>query len=317
MLIVLLHVLWYAREAEVVYVNGLEMPAVLGSRLSKKPAVLKVVGDFAWEYAVRHGWTNDGIDHFQSSRYGRKVELVRTIEHWYAKNVERVITPSFYLKSIVTGWGVPTDRISVVYNALTSRFDGSITVDEARRKIGLEGTLVLTVARLYKWKNIDVLIKLVPDLPPDSKLVIVGDGPEENYLKGLAKEMGIADRVIFVGRIPQAQVALYLRAADVFVLNTRYEGLSHTILECMDVGIPVVATAVGGNVELIEDGVNGFLVPVDDLKQIVSAVRKLLYDRKVRESFVQRSKEKVKDASWEKLVDTTVGILEQVARCAK
>ena len=312
MLMVLLWVLWYARRAEVVYVNGLELPGVLGSTLMRKPAALKVVGDFAWEYAVRHGWTNDGIDHFQSARYGRKVELVRRLEHWYARHVSRVITPSFYLKGIVAGWGVAPERISVVYNALTSRFDGAVSREEARRLVGLDGTLVLTVARLYKWKNVDVLIKLVPDLPPESKLVIVGDGPEEPFLKGLADELGVADRVVFVGRVPQERVALYLRAADVFVLNTRYEGLSHTILECMDVGIPVVATAVGGNMELIEDGVNGFLVPVDDRRQIVSAVRKLLYDRRVRESFVERSKEKVKDSSWDRLMDTTVGILEQV-----
>lgn len=316
LLIVLLWTVWYARKADVVYVNGLELPGVLGSRLVRKPAALKVVGDFAWEYAVRHGWTNDSIDHFQSARYGKKVELVRKLEHWYARNVDQVITPSFYLKSIVAGWGVPPERISVVYNALTSRFDGTVSREEARRRVGLDGTLVLTVARLYKWKNIDVLIKLVPDLPPESKLVIVGDGPEEAYLKRLAAEVGVADRVVFVGRVPQAQVALYLRAADVFVLNTRYEGLSHTILECMDVGIPVVATAVGGNMELIENGVNGFLVPVDDRRRIVSAVRKLLYDRTVQESFVQQSKERVKDSSWDKLVDTVTGVLEQVARGA-
>jgi len=316
LLMVLWWVLWYSRNVDVVYVNGLELPGVLGSKLMRKPAALKVVGDFAWEYAVRHSWTNEGIDEFQTKRFSRKVELVRRIEHWYAQNVARVITPSFYLKGIVTGWGVPPQRVSVVYNALVKRFDGSISREEACKSVGLSGTLVLTVARLYKWKNIDVLISLVPDLPPESKLVIVGGGPEEAHLKGLAAELGVADRVVFVGSVPQAQVALYLRAADVFVLNTRYEGLSHTILECMDTGLPVVATAVGGNMELIEDGFNGFLVQVDDRKQIISAVRKVLYDQNVRESFIVRSKEKVKDASWDKLVDTTVGILEQVARGA-
>jgi glycosyltransferase involved in cell wall biosynthesis len=314
LLIVLWWVLWYAPRADIVYVNGLELPAVLGSKLMRKPSALKVVGDFAWEYAVRHSWTNEGIDEFQAKSFSRKVELVRRIERWYAQSVARVITPSFYLKSIVTGWGVPPQRVSVVYNALVKRFDGSISREEARKAVGLSGTLVVTVARLYKWKNIDVLISLVPDLPPESKLVIVGGGPEEDYLKGLANDLGVSDRVVFVGSVPQSQVALYLRACDVFVLNTRYEGLSHTILECMDTGIPVVATAVGGNMELVEDGFNGFLVKVDDRKQIVSAVRKVLYDPNVRESFIARSKERVKDASWDRLVDTTVGILEQVAR---
>jgi glycosyltransferase involved in cell wall biosynthesis len=312
MLIVLLWVMWYARRAELVYVNGLEFPGVLGAKLVDRPSALKLVGDFAWEYAVRHSWTNDGIDEFQSRRYGWKVELVRRIEHWYARNVDRVITPSLYLKSIVMGWGVPAERISVVYNAMTSRFDGTVSAEEARRAVGLEGTLVLTVARLAKWKNVDLLIKLVPDLPAEAKLVIVGDGPEEEALKSLAGELEVAERVVFVGRVPQQRVALYMRAADVFVLNTRYEGLSHTILEAMDVGLPVVATAVGGNMELIEDGENGFLVEVDNREQFVSAVGKLLSDNTLREDFIQRSKERVRDSSWDRLVEATLGVLEQV-----
>ena len=314
MLVVLLWVMWYARDADLVYVNGLEFPGILGSRLMGKPSVLKVVGDFAWEYAIRHDWTEDGIDRFQRARYGFKVELVRRIEKWYARKVDRVITPSFYLKRIVAGWGVPPDRITVLYNALVSRFDDSVLRDDARAAIGLDGTLVLTVARLYKWKNIDTLIKLVPALPPESRLVIVGDGPEEASLKALAAETGVADRVVFVGSVPQAKVALYLRACDVFVLNTRYEGLSHTLLECMDVGIPVVATAVGGNMELVEDGVNGFLVPVDGRKEILSAVEQLLGDPELREAFIQRSKERVKASSWDRLVDDTVSVLDKVSR---
>jgi glycosyltransferase involved in cell wall biosynthesis len=89
LLIVLWWVMWYARNVDVVYVNGLELPGVLGSKLMRKPAALKVVGDFAWEYAVRHSWTNEGIDEFQVKRFSRKVELVRRIEHWYAQNVAR------------------------------------------------------------------------------------------------------------------------------------------------------------------------------------------------------------------------------------
>lgn len=314
MLIVLVWVIWYARRADVVYVNGLEAPGILGARLMGKPSVLKVVGDFAWEYAVRHGWTDDGIDHFQTARYGFKVELVRRIEQWYSHNVNRVITPSLYLKRIVTGWGVPPERISVLYNALVGRADPALSREEARREVGLDGTLILNVARLYKWKNIDTLIELVPDLPPGARLVIVGDGPEDGALKELAARSGVADRVVFVGSVPQSRVALYLRACDVFVLNTRYEGLSHTILECMDAGIPVVATAVGGNMELVEDGVNGFLVPVDGREEIVAAVTRLLEDAELRDAFIRRSRERVKDSSWDRLVDDTLGVLEQVQR---
>lgn len=313
MLLVLLEVVRQAREADVVYVNGLELPGVLGPRLLGKPAVLKVVGDFAWEYAVRHGWTDDGIDFFQTHRYGWKVEAVRRIQQWYARNVARVVTPSLYLKGVVAGWRVPPDRISVLHNALVSRFDHRITREDARAAVGLSGALVLCVARLYRWKKLDTLIRLAPRLPRGSKLVIVGDGPEEDSLRALAVGLGLADRVVFAGRVPQERVSLYMRACDVFVLNTRYEGLSHTLLEAMDVGIPIVATAVGGNLELIENGVNGFLVEVDDSEAILTSVRRLLEDQELRETFVSRSKESVRDSSWDRLVDMTEAVLAQVA----
>ena len=99
-----------------------------------------------------------------------------------------------------------------------------------------------------------MLIRLVPDLPRGEQAGDRGGRPGGGGAEGLAAELEVADRVVFVGRVAQRDVALYLRAADVFVLNTRYEGLSHTILEAMDVGLPVVATAVGGNMELVEDG---------------------------------------------------------------
>ena len=101
----------------------------------------------------------------------------------------------------------------------------------------------------------------------------MGDGPEEDALKALHRgDWAWRTGSSSSGASPRRRWRSTCEACDVFVLNTRYEGLSHTLLECMDAGIPVVATAVGGNMELVEDGVNGFLVPVDDREEIVAAV---------------------------------------------
>ena len=104
----------------------------------------------------------------------------------------------------------------------------------------------MTCARLYPWKNLEFLIRLVPDLPSDVTLVIVGDGPEREQLEREAVAAGVPERVYFAGSVSQATVQQYLQAADVFALHTRYEGLSHVMLEAMHAGTPIVASDVGG-----------------------------------------------------------------------
>ena len=99
-----------ARGADVLYVQGLagpEMVAVGVGRLLGKPVALKIVGDNAWEYAIRKGLTDDGIDAFQRQPYGPRLRAVRALVHGYARQVSRLIVPSEYLKGIVRGWGVP------------------------------------------------------------------------------------------------------------------------------------------------------------------------------------------------------------------
>ena len=99
-----------ARASDALYVQGLagpEMVAVFVGRLLGKPVALKIVGDNAWEYAIRKGLTNDGIDPFQTARYPMRLSLVRALVRGYARLVTRLIVPSEYLAGIVRGWGVP------------------------------------------------------------------------------------------------------------------------------------------------------------------------------------------------------------------
>src|SRR6202008_5165691 len=100
--------------------------------------------------------------------------------------------------------------------------------------------------------------------------------------KALAAELGLSARVHFLGNRPYAEIPLFVRAAEVFVLNSTYEGLSHTLLEVCALGTPAVATDIGGNPEVIEHGENGLLVPVHDPAELARAIERLLGDPELR-----------------------------------
>ena len=305
--------LW-ALRSDIVYVNGLELPAVLGGAAAFKPRILKVVGDFAWEYATRQLWTSDAIDEFQTRRYATKVELVRFAQMLYCKFATRVVVPSLYLRGLVGGWGVPPRKVVVINNALTGSPEIRIGPDELRRSVGVDGPMVLTVARLYSWKKIDDLIRMSLSFGPDATLVIAGDGPERGFLECLAKTEGARSK--FIGAVPQADVYSYLAAADVFVLNTSYEGMSHVLLEARWAGAKIVTTTVGGNLEILEDRINSLLVNYGDHEAMIQAVRALLSDRSLGCRLSNAARQGLAKYRWDRLVEETVSLCKATAGIA-
>ena len=102
----------------------------------------------------------------------------------------------------------------------------------------------------------------------------------------------------------------YIKASDVFVLNTGYEGFSHQLLEVMDVGIPLITTKIGGNPEIIKDGENGLLVGYNDEKGLEKSITKLLSDKKYANKLAEEAKKKVKEFSEERMIKETINALE-------
>ena len=109
---------------------------------------------------------------------------------------------------------------------------------------------------------------------PDVSLVIAGSGPEENNIRQKIAARGIAPRVRLAGAISREMLLSYFAAGDVFVLNSGYEGLSHTLLEAVAVGLPVIASRIGGNPEVIGDDARGTLIEYNNLEQLKAAIRK-------------------------------------------
>lgn len=311
------HLFWLAKDCDVVYAQNLisaGFPALLVSKILRKKLVVKIVGDAAWEHGREKGGISDSLDFFQQKKYGWQIEFLRKIQRWVAKNVHKIITPSQYLKKIIVGLGVPPAKIEVIYNAPESILRSGISKEAAKKNIGFggEGDIILSVARLVPWKGILALIEIIPHLlseNPNFRLVVVGDGEEKKNLELRIRNLGLDEKVILAGRIGHERIPLYYKAADIFILNSEYEGLSHVILEAMQFGVPVVASNQGGNPELIQDNFNGFLTEYNNRDQLKEAILRIWRDKNLQEKFIQNSKEKLKEFTWDNLVEKTIKIL--------
>jgi glycosyltransferase involved in cell wall biosynthesis len=185
----------------------------------------------------------------------------------------------------------PADKIEVVYNAVRlDRFEGPAPPG-LRVELGAgERPLVLTPARLDEQKGHDVLLRAAAELPGVA-FAFAGEGPERGRLEALASELGVADRVAFLGR--RDDVPALLAACDVFALPSLYEGSSLAVLEAMAARRAVVSSAIGGTDELIEDGRGGLLVPPGNAEGLREALARVLGDAELRAGFARRARARV------------------------
>jgi len=223
-----------------------------------------------------------------------------------------VIAPSQYLKLIVVGWGVSENKVKVVYNSFKPGRTNVIK-ENAKQRLNLSGEVILSVGRLTPWKGFDLLIDLMPVLlmvNNQFKLVIVGSGPEEKKLKFKIQELKLEDKVILAGSVFMEKMSNYYQAADIFILNSSYEGLSHTLLEALSFGLPVVASNVGGNPEVIEHNQNGLLAEYNNQQQILDSIKKLSSNSGLVERFKQANKEVIKNFSKDKMYKKYLELLK-------
>lgn len=282
-------VLREARDADVVYVNEhLALLHVLAARLRGKPVMIRIMVDGAWEIAHRYGWCGeDDIVTFQTKTYGWKVKLTRSLQkRWWKMSAHIVACSEFLRQILVRNYGVSAEKVQRIYNAYHGPLAESVreTPAQARDALGLrEGRrYLLTICRLMVWKRVDGIIEALKGLPDDVHLLVAGDGDMQGAWEALAQRLGLAERVSFLGSVPHAKIPLYIRAAEVFVLNSEYEGLSHTLLEALNLGTPIVTSDVGGNPEVVVEGENGFLVDPRDTHELRDKIERLLADADLR-----------------------------------
>jgi glycosyltransferase involved in cell wall biosynthesis len=289
-------------------------PAMWVARLLRKPLVLKIVGDYAWEQGVQRFGVTDLLDVFVQDKvvYHDRVMQLKHIQKTVAEHATRIIVPSQYLKHIVTQWGIAEEKITVVYNAHEGSDTEIVSYRKARAELDVHTPTIVTAGRLVPWKGFATLITLMPALIqkiPKLKLMIIGSGPDRDRLEQLIQKEKLYNHVVLCGALPQEELFLHISAADVFVLNTGYEGFSHQLLEVLAIGAPIVTTSVGGNPEVITDGVNGLLVPYDDQVALQRAIETILSDDALSNRFKDEGKQTVSVYTKDRLLQETVTVL--------
>ncbi|MEO1442157.1 MAG: glycosyltransferase family 4 protein [Chloroflexota bacterium] len=297
------------RWADMMYTHS----ALLPLPPTRKPQVIKIVGDQAWERAVNRKWIpqSTDIDHFQVRR--TRHPLVRYLKRTRRRAVVRasgVIVPGDYLKKMVNRWGASASRIQVIYNALPEDHTSPLSRAEARARLGLhaERPIVLCVARLTPWKGVDDFILAMRDVP-DMHLIVAGDGEFRGALEQFAVDIDVAERVSFLGRVPREQVAQYMKAADYVGLYSGYEGLPHVLLESLRAGTPIIASNKGGNPEVVQHEVNGLLVKWDDVEAL-SAALQIAFQPDKRDELAANTHIGIERFDYDRMVNDTATVLK-------
>jgi glycosyltransferase involved in cell wall biosynthesis len=304
-----------ARRHDLLFAPGLPVETAVAALLSGKPYVLKVVGDLAWERARIRGRIGDDLGTFQTRRYAFPTELHRLAQTWAARRAARVIVPSSYLQCIVSAWGVAQARLVVIPNAAPVHLAPEAMNGHKDRAgtVGPRRFRVVTVARLVPWKGIGEVIRGVANLN-GVDLLILGEGPDRPRLEGIAR--AVQCRAHFAGQVPHSEVFATLRTADLFILNSAYEGHPHVVLEAMALGVPVVARAAGGTPELVRHGETGVLMRTGTDAEIATTVESVRSDAELRNRIVGGGRALSGAFTLERMVDSTSRVLLGVAKPA-
>jgi glycosyltransferase involved in cell wall biosynthesis len=226
----------------------------------------------------------------------------RHVERGLARLSDRIVTITDALRDFnVERVGIDADKIETIHYGLDDlpAAWGANPPDD----VPSEARVLLSVARLTKQKGIDVAIRALPLLPAGTVLVVLGEGPERAALEALAQELGVADRVHLLGRVPD--VSAWLRRAAVLVHPARWEGFGLGVLEAMLAGLPVVASRVSSLPELVIDGETGTLVQPDDPSALALGIARALEQPALGEAGRERAK---REFSVARMADSTVSL---------
>lgn len=238
-------------------------------------------------YEVRAFWEDAAVDHGTSREWGIRYRITRGLESYALRRADAITTICEGLRGDILGRGIAAEKVTVIPNAVNiENFNlGQLPDLCLARNLGLEGKFLLGfIGSFYAYEGLSILLRALPKMlsgNPDIRILLVGGGPQSEELRALAAQLGIEDKVTFTGRVPHDQVQHYYNLIDILVyprLQMRLTDLVTPLkpLEAMAQGRLIVASDVGGHLELIRDGETGILFRAGNPDALASKVLELL-----------------------------------------
>jgi len=255
------------------------LPGGITALLSGKPYIISLRGTDVPGYEERFSWL---------------AQLIRPLIRLSWKQARLVDTNSQYLKDLALKTA-PELRIKVILNGVDNQ--SFYPAKKMPKKM-----VILCNSRLGKRKGIEYLIKAMPEVlakVPQTRLILVGEGVEKEKLKRLTQSLKIAKKVRFLSKVKHGKLPSIYRNASLFVLPSLSESLSNSLLEALACGLPVVATKVGGNSELVTKK-NGVLTPPTNSQTLAEGIIRLLSKPGLRKNMGKANRQMVKQFDWKK-----------------
>lgn len=238
-------------------------------------------------YEVRAFWEDAAVDHGSTSEGSARYRLTRWLETRALKNVRHVFTICEGLRSDIAARGIPASKITVIPNAVDiDAFEPGGQPDAAlKAQLGLQNASVIGfIGSFYAYEGLDLLLDAMPQVlqqRPEARVLLVGGGPQDAALKAQAAQLGLADKVVFTGRVPHDHVQRYYDLVDVLAYPRHSMRLTELVtplkpLEAMAQGRVLVASDVGGHKELIRDGQTGMLFKAGSADALAQTLVSLL-----------------------------------------
>jgi PEP-CTERM/exosortase A-associated glycosyltransferase len=241
-------------------------------------------------YELRALWEDAAVDHGTTTEGSVRYRLSRALETYALKRVAAVTTICEGLRNDILSRGIPADRITVIPNGVDVEdfAPGGVADLVLKERLGLGGATVIGFAgSFYAYEGLDLLLSVLPQVlakVPEVRALLVGGGPQEAALKAQAASLGIADKVVFAGRVPHAEVKRYYDLIDVLAYPRHPMRLTELVtplkpLEAMAQSKLLIASDVGGHRELIRDRQTGLLFCAGDATSLAQTILAALADR--------------------------------------
>ena len=272
---------------------------------------IPAIGTLHDDYFARHRWNpfyykDDYVDWIKRWLYYSFVTL--TERKAMQKLAGLTANSNATAETVSKAYDIPPEKIKTIYLGLDL---DCVPIDDQLEKERLQRPTLLLVGGNVQRKGLPVILKTMPELLkeiPELILQVIGKNQNIDRMKNLAGKLGVMDSVEFIGWIPPEKIKTYYRKASVFVMPSLMEGFGLVFLEAMAQGLPVIGGNVGGTLELIKDGENGFLVNPDDVSTLGEKIREFLTNLELRRRVIENGYSTVQKYPAQKMVDNTIDL---------